>query len=355
MKKEPSKPLPPELPEGVSLADWSLEKVRWQNPRIRSFLGCIRVLDEVFESNYAILNCSPRRLMILWGEVRKVASAIRTGIAPLLKGRSVIPALEEARGASELYLTILDEKLLKQIDSFPQDAPEHMQDELRRLLCVAVGQLHSFLLDTLGEILAADPRSQHDADYFLARRFARDVDEAEWLHTSVGRLERYLAGVVTGQCHVLAKAISSFTSSPGLPSEAEWEAVKRTLRDLEEGLVNRLKKVVGLRGIRLSELELLDGYTTRIPALCTTLDELRKVAAATARHHKAAGPSGDDSSRGTAQEAAPDPALIHICERMTALLSELRDQLSDLVAFVSVWRKNIEHRRALMLGRRENG
>ncbi len=40
----------PLLPDGVSLADWALEKNRWQNPRIRAFLGCIRVLDEVFES-----------------------------------------------------------------------------------------------------------------------------------------------------------------------------------------------------------------------------------------------------------------------------------------------------------------
>ena len=36
-----------ELPEGVSLAEWALEKVRWQNPRIRCLLGCIRLLDDV--------------------------------------------------------------------------------------------------------------------------------------------------------------------------------------------------------------------------------------------------------------------------------------------------------------------
>jgi hypothetical protein len=32
------------LPEGVTVTDWALERVHWQNPRIRAFLGCIRLL-----------------------------------------------------------------------------------------------------------------------------------------------------------------------------------------------------------------------------------------------------------------------------------------------------------------------
>jgi len=47
------------LPEGVTAADWGLERVRVQNPSIRSYLGCIRLLEEVLDSNYAILHCSP--------------------------------------------------------------------------------------------------------------------------------------------------------------------------------------------------------------------------------------------------------------------------------------------------------
>ena len=187
-----SPPGPVQLPAGVTLADWALEQTRWQNPRIRSFLGCIRVLDEVFESNFAILNCSPRRLQVIWTQVRKVATEIRSGIAPLLRSPSVIPELEDARGASEEYLDILDERLLTQLDTFPEIVGDDREAELRRLLCVAMGQIHAFLLDTLGGILAADPRSQHDSDYFLERRFARDVDEAEWLLDSVVALEAYL-------------------------------------------------------------------------------------------------------------------------------------------------------------------
>ena len=49
------------LPDGVTVAHWGLEKVTTQNPRIRAFLGCIKLLGGVLESNYAILHCSPER------------------------------------------------------------------------------------------------------------------------------------------------------------------------------------------------------------------------------------------------------------------------------------------------------
>jgi hypothetical protein len=47
-----------DLPPGVSKADWFFEQRRWQNPRIRHLLNCVRMLDEVLESNYSILHCS---------------------------------------------------------------------------------------------------------------------------------------------------------------------------------------------------------------------------------------------------------------------------------------------------------
>ena len=60
-----------ELPEGVTAADWGLERVRVQNPSIRSYLGCIRLLEEVLDSNYAILHCSPERLLKIWRQVER--------------------------------------------------------------------------------------------------------------------------------------------------------------------------------------------------------------------------------------------------------------------------------------------
>src|SRR5512136_3110562 len=66
-----------ELPQGVTAADWGLERVRVQNPSIRCYLGCIRLLEEVLDSNYAILHCSPERLLKIWRQVEQVCQLMR--------------------------------------------------------------------------------------------------------------------------------------------------------------------------------------------------------------------------------------------------------------------------------------
>src|SRR5829696_3106116 len=155
------------LPEGVTALEWALERVNYQNPRIRAFLGCIRLLDGVMESNYAILHCSPERLLDIWRKVRQVADLIRNRIAPLLDGPSKIPALEEARQSAETSLGMLDYQVLRRLDGFPEDVPEEQLMDVRKLLCISIGQIHAFLVDTFGEMMAKDPRSLHDSDYFL--------------------------------------------------------------------------------------------------------------------------------------------------------------------------------------------
>ena len=70
-----------ELPEGVTAADWGLERVRVQNPSIRSYLGCIRLLEEVLDSNYAILHCSPERLLRIWSQVEQVCQLMRSELS----------------------------------------------------------------------------------------------------------------------------------------------------------------------------------------------------------------------------------------------------------------------------------
>ena len=81
-----------ELPEGVTAADWGLERVRVQNPSIRSYLGCIRLLEEVLDSNYAILHCSPERLLKIWRQVEEVNQLMRSELLPTLEQPSVVPA-----------------------------------------------------------------------------------------------------------------------------------------------------------------------------------------------------------------------------------------------------------------------
>jgi hypothetical protein len=92
------------LPEGVTALDWALERVNYQNPRIRSYLGSIRVIEGVLESNYALLHCSPERLLDIWSKVRQVSYLIRTQLAPLLEMPSRIPRLEEARQSAGMAL-----------------------------------------------------------------------------------------------------------------------------------------------------------------------------------------------------------------------------------------------------------
>ena len=108
------------LPEGITALDWALERVNYQNPRIRSYLGCIRLIEGVLESNYALLHCSPERLLDVWHKVRQVAKLIRTLLGPLLEIPSRIPALEEARQSAELALHLLDDHVLRELDRFPE-------------------------------------------------------------------------------------------------------------------------------------------------------------------------------------------------------------------------------------------
>lgn len=331
------------LPQGVSLSEWSLEKARWQNPRIRAFLGCIRVLDEVFESNYAILHCSPRRLDQVWEQIRKITRILKDEVAPLLKGQSHIPELEQARESADMYLNVLDKNLLRAVERFPERLDDEHHDEARKLLCVAIGQLHAFLLDTLGEILARDPRSHGDTDYFLTRKFARDVDEAEWLHTSVSRLEEYLANFTDkGSDDVIAIG-RAMTAEGRIPTPDEWRVLEGYLEHVAVGLVKRLKMILGLRGMRLSELELLDGHASRLPATCGTLSELYRSAIFAL--------DGLDSrlDTGPALEAATVTVQLVFSERILTLLHQIHDQVRDLSTYLPVWRQCIENRRAMML------
>src|SRR5262245_59724675 len=94
------------LPDGVTALDWALGRINYQNPRIRSFLGCILLIEGVLESNYALLHCSPERLLDIWHRVRQVAQLIRSQLAPLLEVPSRIPRLEEARQNAELALSM---------------------------------------------------------------------------------------------------------------------------------------------------------------------------------------------------------------------------------------------------------
>jgi hypothetical protein len=337
------------LPEGVTALDWSLERTSYQNPRIRSFLGCIRLIEGVLESNYALLHCSPERLLDIWSKVRKVANLIRSQLAPLLESPSRIPRLEEARESAQMALGMLDTHVLRGLDRFPDNVPPGQIMEVRKLLCVSIGQIHSFLHDTFGEVMAADPRSLHDADYFLSRRFPRDIEEAEWLHAALIRLGEYLESPDADRQSRLSAVATAVRRDETVPSLAFWEPTADVLDVLLTGLTPKLKEVLALRGVRFYEMEILDRHAFEIPHRCLLLFDLHETASeALDGIKKAVGSSQPEKEQGVR-----DLILCHAAfsRRISSQLAQIDTVLRDLVAFVPLWVEAVEKRRALLLRR----
>lgn len=337
------------LPNGVTLADWNLEKYRWQNPRIRSLLGCIKLLEEVLESNYALLHCSPARLHLIWRQVRRVSQLIRTQLASLLEYPSIVPHLEEARQSVVRSLEMLQDTVLEELEQFPRDLPSDRMLEARKFLCVSIGKLHAFLQDTFSELLAADPRSDRDADYFLSRRFPRDIEEAEWLFASVKGLQKYLRGLEGSRYPRLTSVSETIRRELTLPFGDFWLELMEFLVSLINDLSPRLNEILALRGIRFDELEILDDYAVEIPTKAKMVIEIVELGRRTVNQLKRE--AGDD--RSLREQNLQDLIIVHavLSRRLVSLLNDLDRRISDLWVFVPIWLENIEKRRALLLRR----
>jgi hypothetical protein len=338
---------PLNLPQGVTEADWQREMGRWQNPRIRALLGCIRVLRDVLESNFAILHCSPTRIREMEATVRKVAAALRGEVSALLDGPSLIPELDASRQAVRANLGHIDQTLLKELDSYPTDLPEEQYDNLRRFLCVAIGEINGFLQDSYGALLASDPRSEHGADYYLSKQFPRDVEEAEWLHDSVVRFESTQKAYESDRENVLVEALRRLSREERIPSRAEWADVGAFLERLVSDFTPKLRDVIALKGIRLEELELLGQYATEIPTVSRIATELFESSLGALSDLEVVMSA---TSEGDPQESTALKSLhALLCERIHPQLQSLDEYLRDLGIFIPVWLAGISYRRALLL------
>jgi len=327
-------------------SDWPIEKAQWQNPRIRALLGSVRSLDGVLESNFAILHCSPTRLLEIWDTVRHVCDVVRTDVTRLMEHQSALTDLDGAVRNARDKLKFLDSEVFVHIDPVPDRPEEHEMDSLRRTLCVTIGKLHGFLLDTLGEILAADPRSRHDVDYFLARKFPRDVEEAEWLQTSVIRLDVELKNLNADRHTNLGSMIDDISRLGRLPSAEAWQRLADYLKALETGLAPKLKGIIGLRGIRFDELEVLQAHAGDLPESCRLVGELYATAGVILEELRdSLGRGGNQPMRRTAMDAVEQA----LCSRINRCLRIVENELRDLAAFVPLWLRSVEQRRALML------
>ncbi len=332
-----------ELPEGLSAAEWTLEKVAIQNPRIRAFLGCLDLLEEVLDSNFAILHCSPERLSYIHRRVAKVAGLIRSEIGPMLKGPSKVPALEAARRSAELSLQTLRVTALADVDRLGEMIKEEQYLQARKALCISIGKLHSFLQDTFGKIMAGDPRSLHDSDYYLSRRFPRDIEEAEWLHTTVDRLYGYLRRLGSSRSEELAMLADRLRSEGTIPDQESWRNTRFLLDSLLEELTPLLKEILAQRGIRFDEMEMLDRYAIDLPTQCSIVLELYSTTQELTERIM--------ESERSATERIDELTSSHriLGERTAKLIDSIAYGLQELGAFVPIWLKHIELRRALLL------
>jgi hypothetical protein len=338
-----------ELPEGVTAADWGLERVRVQNPSIRSYLGCIRLLEEVLDSNYAILHCSPERLLKIWRQVEEVSRLMRSELLPTLGEPSVIPSLGDARRHAEVSFRALAETVLTAMERYDHSLRAEQLPEVRKLLCVSIGKIHAFLRDTFGEIVANDPRSRHDADYFLSRRFAQDIEESEWLYSAVYELDELLDGLEKACSAELTESLPRMRKERMIPPEPEWGQTSKLLDILLGELMPKLKEVLSLRGIRVNDMESLEAHASNISTDCRSLMETYALGREVIEQLKGVdAPTLDDR-----EQRVKDLISCHrvVSERMTELLTRLHASLRDLAKQMADSKAGIERRRALILAK----
>lgn len=339
-----------ELPEGVTAADWGLERVKVQNPSIRSYLGCIRLLEEVLDSNYAILHCSPDRLLKIWRQVEQVCHLMRSELLPTLEAPSTIPSLDDARRHAEASFRALAETVLTAMERYDQPLRAHQLPEVRKLLCVSIGKLYGFLRDTFGEIVANDPRSRHDSDYFLSKRFTQDIQESEWLYSSVYELDELLDGLEKAYSAELTDCLPRMRKERMIPPEPAWEQTRKLLDVLLGDLMPKLKEVLSLRGIRLNDMESLEAHASSISTDCTSLMEVYAVGREVIDQLKGVGGGPTLNEREQRVKALVSCHRV-VSGRMMKLLTRLHASLRDLAKYIANAKAGIEKRRALMLAK----
>ena len=334
------------LPRGVTTAEWALERNQYQNARIRTLLGAIGLLERVLDSNVAILHCSPPRAREIWQRLREVAAIVQDGLGPLLRQPSPIPPLDEARRAVSLSLKMLQESTLVEIGRRPEELPDHLVPEIRKLLCLLMGRLHAFLQDSFGALMGADPRSHHDQDYFLSKRFRRDVEEGEWLYQSVAELNRLVQAAAHDNATVLEPMVERLSSERWLPGPQSWVPVAECLKRAE-AVAGKLGVVLALHGIRFEELELLHEHSRELPLNCRALDVLNLAA----REAVAAIRNSAPDSRAGREQAVEALTACHdsFSHQMLAQARKIHEVLMDLGAFLPIWLGNISRRRSMLL------
>lgn len=317
-----------ELPAGVSTVAWSLERSRRQNPRLRIVLTALRELEEVLDSHYFLLHCSPRQLTRLRDHVMEVHQRLKRELAPLLAEPSCVPALEAARERALAAWRELDGAVFKELYAATASSPARRGD--RDKVASAAGRLFAFLQEALGSLMEADPRSSHQADYFLSQRFGRDVEEAEALHEAVLETRQALEALGRRGPEGMRALVERMEGDTRLVATApEWKPALHFLRGMVEEMVPRLQSVLVMPGVRYAETKALDRLCRSLAVKSLVFLEL------------------EETYRRLA--TSPLPAIADLREKLAGLLRELSDLHLSLAAFVPAWLEKLRQRRALIL------
>lgn len=332
------------LPHGVSLATWSLERVRTQNPRIRAYLGCLRLFEDAQAANYQILHCSPERLLEIWRALRVVVDKIRSELAPLLQVPSIIPALDRARSGAAASLDSLVSEVFLELDRLELEGEESNHFARREVLCRSIGRVQAFLLDSFAEVAAADPRSEHGADYFLSRKFPEEIAESERLYVGVERLARLIDQVDQARRARLHPLLLELEREGRAIDGPVWDDAVTFLESLIFELAPKLREVLSLDGVRFYEMAIVDRYAVEIPSTCEVLAAVHEVGRATLEQI-ARTPGMEPGERARMQR------LVHfqISKKLVAELKGLDLRVQELANFVPLWRESVGGRRARWL------
>jgi hypothetical protein len=332
------------LPHGVGLEAWSLEKVRTQNPRIRACLGCLRLFEHAQAANYQILHCSPERLHEIWRALRVVVDEIRTVLAPLLQVPSIIPVLDRARSAAEASLETLAAEVFDELDRLEGEGEERNLFAMREVLCRSIGRVHAFLLDSFAEIAAADPRSEHGADYFLSRKFPEEILESERLYVAIERLARLVDQVDQSRKARLHPLLLELEREGRVVDGPVWDGAVAFLESLVFQLAPKLREVLSLDGVRFYEMAIVDRYAVEVPSACEVLAAVHEVGRTTLEQISRA-PGMEPGERARVQR------IVHlqISKKLIAELEGLDRRVQELANFVPLWRESVGSRRARWL------
>lgn len=335
----PERELRVELPAGVSEASWTVEQVQHQNPCIRGFLAALQMLDEVLDTSYFLLHCSREQLAATAARVKQAVEILRTTIVPHLEAPSSIPDLAAVRKNLHQEYRELERTDLPTLAAPPTTQPPQVSLGMaREQLTRSMGRLHHFLQEGFGQLVAADPRSRHEADYFLSRRFARHVVEAEALYSAVFDLLRYLReqGDVGPRGATSVAALLAHGHHGSL--HGAWNPVRDFLGEMDGGLFPRLRALVVMRGIRFAEAQTLDNYWLSLYQATRIVIELYV--------------ARERIQRNLCEQPQPPTAyqsLRIVDDRLGGYLVDFELRYRLLKEFLARWLAQLEKRRALML------